>query len=375
MKIVQLYDHFQERGGVERVISMLANGWRARGHEVALVVRQGCIGQVYPLDPGVRRYSLRSSRPRGRFGRMLGYALDLVRLRRHRVVREADVVIANGPWCALLMLLAWRVPHRGRRSPAIILCDHNSPDAFGAATRWLGRRLYGLADDVVALTAQQANQYRPYASRVTVLPNPVEIPPASKLAQVAQSRILLAAGRLTPQKGYDLLLQAWHQANPGLPEYRLRIVGDGPEQAKLTALATELGVDDRVTFVPATDDLASHYTEAAAFILSSRHEGLPLVLLEALAHGLPVVAFDCDYGPRQVIRPGQNGLLCEPENPAALAAALLDALRDPAALDAMAAEARHSAQAYALPEVLDRWEALLVSLNVPAHQRPNSPPA
>ncbi|MCK9509664.1 MAG: glycosyltransferase [Pigmentiphaga sp.] len=362
MKIVQLYDHFQERGGVERVITMLANGWRDRGHEVALVVRHGKVREVYPLDAGIRRHSLRSLSPRGRLARLLRYLGDLPRLRRLRALREADVVIANGPWCALLMLLAWRLPGLRRRSPAIVLCDHNSPDAFGAITRWLGRRLYGWADGIVALTAQQAGQYRPYASRVEVLPNPVEIPPAGQLAQVAQSRILLAAGRLTPQKGYDLLLQAWRQASPQLPEYHLRIIGDGPERAALAALATQLQLDDRVSFVAATDDLASHYTAAAAFILSSRHEGLPLVLLEALAHGLPVIAFDCDYGPRQVIQPGRNGLLCEPGNPAALAAGLLDTLRNPSVLLAMAAAARCSAEAYALPGILDRWEHLLVEV-------------
>src|SRR5690606_30966763 len=92
------------------------------------------------------------------------------------------------------------------------------------------------------------------------------------------------------------------------------------------------------------------------------YEGFGLVMLEALAHGLPVIAFDCEYGPRLLVHDGKNGRLCEPGNPAALAQALRDTLQDPPALAAMAAEARRSAQAYALPAVLDRWEPLLASV-------------
>ncbi len=415
MKIVQLYDSYQVKGGVERVLSLLLNAWAGQGQEVTLLVRSGQVSGVYPLRPDVDTDTLGRPLRARRARRWLDYVRDWAALRRHPAIGAADIVIANGPWCGLLAILALKVGYRtggarlqappdgagerlvatstagGRGThgpvrcgrPALIVCDHNSPPAFGRLTRLACRLLYRKADCIIALTQAQRAHYRSFAHKVRVIPNPVapaqpapgltaaqpmaRIPaaqsaPRRSAAQPTRVPQVLAMGRLTRQKGFDLLLEAWAIVVQHAPEAHLTLVGEGEEQAALQRQALHLGIVRSVTFAPFTDDVARVYAAASLLVMSSRHEGLALVALEAQSHGLPIVSFDCEFGPREVITDGVDGVLCEPENVEALAEGMLRLLRDEAQRTAMSAAARESAKRYALPEVLPHWDAVFAAL-------------
>ena len=128
------------------------------------------------------------------------------------------------------------------------------------------------------------------------------------------SKIVLAVGRLTKVKGFDLLLQTWQKICESNKTWTLYIVGGGPEEESLKQLACDLGIESQVVFTGMTTDVTPYYEKSSLFCLSSRNEGLPMVLLEAQSYGLPIVTFDCDTGPSDLVQHNVNGFLVEPED-------------------------------------------------------------
>lgn len=219
------------------------------------------------------------------------------------------------------------------------------------AARW--------ADDVVVLTRRDTVLWREgttVRARLTAIPNMA--PPVAERPYPEASRLLLAAGRLTEQKGYDLLLRAWRivEQDRRSTGWALLIRGDGPDRAALLRQADGL---HHLTIVPATGDIDADYARAALFVASSRYEGLPMVLLEAMAAGVPVVAFDCETGPAEIVRDGETGFLVPPEEPEALAVALLELMDDPEQRQRMSGKSRQRAVDFQEGPIMEQWMALL----------------
>lgn len=362
MKITQLYDHFFIKGGVERVLALQLNAWAEKAHEATLLVREGSVSQVYPLSPLVEKVGMGHIPGAGRIRRVLNYILDVPTIRGHRAVREADIVIANGPWCALLAILALKFGRRTSLKPRLIVCDHNSPSAFGRLTRSAGRLLYSRADCVVAFTQAQRGYYAPFVRKVRVIPNPAEAPKAEDPPTLPPNRSVLAVGRLSRQKGFDQLLEAWSIVAGKVPDATLTIVGEGEERESLLLQAKKLGISQVVHLHPVTENISRYYQASSILAVSSRYEGLSLVLLEAQAHGLPIVSFDCEFGPREVVTDGVDGILCPAGDVASLANGLIRLLQRGEARQQMARAALASSEKYALPTVLARWDQLFEDL-------------
>ena len=357
MKIIQFYDSFNEKGGVERVISLLLNHWCTQ-HETSLLIRQGTVSSVYPLHQRVQRLTFGHALGSGRLKRLATYAKDVFAIRTHAAITSADILIANGPWCGLLAILALKLPGLRQAKPKVFVCDHNSPSAFGRLTQLASRVLYRYADGIISLTQDQSKHYQAFAKHIHLIPNPIapaepaETPPHQNASQA------LAVGRLTRQKGFDLLLQAWQLVVAQAPDACLNIIGEGPEQTALQQQIQSLKLAHRVKLLPFTNHISQAYYSASFLVLSSRYEGLGLVILEAQAHGLPVVSFDCNFGPREIISHEENGLLCPPESPEALAQAILRVLNQPGFRAQLAEGALRSSKQYAIESVGRAWEDL-----------------
>lgn len=318
MKRVVFFVSSMEGGGAERVASLLCNRWAKAGHDVTLVPTYSKGGTcVYPLDHRVRLAYLAD---RVGDARKTPWT-SLRRLAAMRgLVREAgaDVVVSFLTRVNVATLLATR----GLDVP-VVVSERVYPPEFpvGFVPERLRRWTYPWASTVVMQSQRGLEWVRetmPGAKGV-VIPNPCVHPlpgseprrdPSAHLAP--DRRVVLAAGRLSPQKGFDTLIEAFAPLAARYPEWDLVIAGDGEERPPLEAAVAENGLAGRVLLPGRVGNLSDWYARADVFAMSSRVEGFPNTLMEAMAHGLPAVSFDCDTGPADIIRDGVDGWLVPP---------------------------------------------------------------
>jgi len=214
-----------------------------------------------------------------------------------------------------------------------------------------------LADQTVVLTEKDAIDFKRLKSKkIEVIPNftSIGVTPPSK----CHDKVILAVGRHEPQKGFDMLIKAWSKVIA--PGWKLRIIGNGSKKQDNMQLAEELGVAETIEFKDATPMIAEEFQKASCFVLSSRFEGLVLVLIEAKMMGLPCISFDCPNSPAEIIHNEVDGILVPPENIDALAKTITSSLRDLSHLKQMGIMARQDAMArYSAEAIKSKWDNLL----------------
>jgi glycosyltransferase involved in cell wall biosynthesis len=347
-------------GGAERVMTLLAGALAARDHEVWLVTLTHCDDDFFPVDSRVRRLGLGLTGDSPNVLHGLCANARRVRALRHAVSTiDPHAVLSFVTSMNVLMLLAC-IGLRVR----MIISERVDPIAHEENRIWTALRspLYQFADVMVVQTESIARWFRRRLSRrtrVVVIPNPVtpqsEVEPYARKAEP----FLLAAGRLTHQKGFDLLIRAFGSATALTQDLQLVIAGEGPEAQSLRDLAAELGVGARVSFPGRVRELSRLLKSAVAFILPSRYEGFPNVLLEALAAGVPCVAADCPGATREILDNGAYGLLVPPEDSRALADAIRRMVTDSGLRTRFSQAGAGAVERYRLDHVVAEWERLL----------------
>ena len=195
---------------------------------------------------------------------------------------------------------------------------------------------------------------------VEVIPNPSPFMP-SQVSPLTEKRVI-AVGRYSHEKGFDLLLQAWAEVEKQCDDWCLDIYGDG-DTTSYKKLMDELGIDQRRCRLNGrTNDVEYEYCHSSLFVLSSRFEGFGMVIVEAMACGLPVVAFDCPWGPRSIIKDGEDGLLAENGNPSALAQGLISLMQDDDKRNMMSSKAQVHVRRFAIDQIALQWKQLFDSL-------------
>lgn len=195
---------------------------------------------------------------------------------------------------------------------------------------------------------------------VAVIPNPLSLLPSSISPQT--SKRVVAVARYSHEKGIDLLLQAWALVENRTEEWRLDVYGDG-DRNSYEHLAQMLGLDkSRYQLHERTDNVEKVYTESSLFMLSSRFEGFGMVIVEAMACGLPIVAFDCPWGPRSIISDGKDGLLVENGNVQEMADALVRLMADEPLRRSMGKTGVKNVQRFCLDNIAERWKVLFDGL-------------
>ena len=164
---------------------------------------------------------------------------------------------------------------------------------------------------VVTLTKQDVPFWQRYAQRIEVIPNMLTITPKGVLDY--GSKRVISAGRYMSEKGFDRLLEAWHNISNRFHDWQLYIFGNGDRQV-YQAIVDKYEMNDRVHLMTATTDIAVEFSKSSIYVMSSRYEGFGLVLAEAMICGLPCIAFDCPYGPREIIKDGEDGFLVKDGN-------------------------------------------------------------
>src|SRR4051794_20969187 len=269
---------------------------------------------------------------------------------------RAGVLLATRPALNLLALEA------RRPGLAVLGLGHMHYAAHSRASRARIRRRYPRLDGVVVLTEEDLDEYRRVldgSTRLVRIPNAVagQNGAVSDLARP----VIVAAGRLSPQKGFDRLIRAFAKVAPAHPGWVLSIFGRGPSRAALQQLIESHGLSGRVVLMGPSTDFQDHLAQASLFVLSSRFEGLPMVMLEAMRMGIPVVSFDCPTGPREVVSDGRNGILVPNGDIDALAAAIAELIADEDKRRRYGAAAARDAESYSLSEVGAQWEELFAA--------------
>ncbi|MEV7008401.1 glycosyltransferase family 4 protein [Streptosporangium sp. NPDC051022] len=251
-----------------------------------------------------------------------------------------------------------------RRKIVTIAQEHlhfeaHQPGIFEEIRQW-----YPRLNALVTLTEADERDYRAMLdrapTRVYTIGNGLAGGPRPRSRQ--ENRIVLAAGRLVPVKGYDRLLQAFAQVIQKRPDWKLRIYGEGRVADKLLRLSVKLRLHNNVMFMGPTGDIEGELAKASIHAVSSRFEGFGMTIIEAFACGVPVVSFDCPRGPREIITSGHDGLLVPPDDIDALAAGLLRMIDDDEGRRRMAENALGTAGNYAISMIAERWEKALADL-------------
>ncbi|WP_289009931.1 glycosyltransferase family 4 protein [uncultured Thermomonospora sp.] len=371
--------------GITRSVITQANALAAAGHQVEVVsLRRHSERPHFRLDPRVRMFPLIDDFDRDPSWWETAAALDersapllgsgharLKPPQRFSELEEREcaryvgelrdgVLVTTQPPLSLFAI-RYGSPHFVH-----IAQEHVNYDFYGQSMRQLMTEHFGKLDAIVTLTAADAAAYRRAfpADRggpvIRQIPNALHrwgFPPAP-----LDRPVISAVGRLQHEKGFDLLIEAFEQVAAAHPDWQLRIYGAGPLKPALRSMIEQRHLYNHVLLMGPSDDLDAEYPKSSLLVLSSRYEGFGLVLLEAMAHGLPVVAFDCPHGPGEIIDHGRTGLLVPPQDVAALAAAVGKLIDSPELRAELGAAGRRKAERYR-PEIIARqWEELFAEL-------------
>jgi glycosyltransferase involved in cell wall biosynthesis len=353
-------------GGAERVAIDLCCHLRDAGRDVMLLTLSGDMPDGYRPPEGVRRERLEARLlPPSLFHRLWYLVNRVVSIRRKIRSYRPDAVVTLIDKVNILVLFSLF----GTGIP-VVISERVHPAHNPIAPAWkLARRLiYPLARVVTVQTEDGAAWFRQHSSikHPVVIANAVRHlrdfdseagAPANHDAVPAQP-FVLAIGRLSKQKGFDLLLAAWRRAGLAAAGWRLVILGEGPDRQTLEEQAHSLGIGDKVDF-PGFVDIGPFLRKASFFVLSSRYEGFPNVLMEAMQVGLPCISFDCPSGPRDLVTNEQNGLLLPPQDVASLTAALARLAADPDLRKGLGDAAASVNEQFSQARIYGKWLALL----------------
>lgn len=347
-------------GGAERVVSRLANYWAENGQDVCVATIREEASDFYQLDDKVHRVAFNLGYSvRHKHQRYIKYAKTIFSTA--KIIREfkPDVVISfvtGMNFRALAVKPFFSMP--------FIISERTNPDkqkinARGARTR---RLIYGYADKVVFVSEGVMNAYPwlPERKKVVIYNPAISLPPADGNRSAEKS--IAALGRLHPVKGHDLLIQAFETIADHHPDWSLRIFGEGEFRGNLEQQIATSRVGDRIILEGFTRSPETSLRSAGIFVLSSRHEGFPNALVEAMSMGLPCISFDCPYGPAELITHGKNGLLVPPGDVHALASAMDSMIKDADGRNAMAAEAAAVTKRLEIGAIAKEWEDLVRAL-------------
>lgn len=225
------------------------------------------------------------------------------------------------------------------------------------------KRILKKYDRFVVLTRQDQEQWG-NMSNIVVIPNFIES--HSYVEYNYASKRIISVGRADYQKGFDMLLTAWNLIQRNIPEWKLVIIGGGDKHSLLRQI--EKFHINNVTLQPPTKDIVKEYHNSAFYVMSSRYEGLPLVLLEAMEAGLPIVSFACPCGPKDILMP-DFGRIVKPNNVKALASEMLECANNISWRQKASLSAVLASRDYEKENIMRRWDDLFNSLIIDKYDK------
>lgn len=255
-----------------------------------------------------------------------------------------------------VMFALWSMLSLKKKRAKTYACEHIAIKSFSKPIQCLKYLMLRYYDQVIVLTDKDHQVFSNWHISSTAIPNPVVY---KNYQRTQRHRQALAVGRLDHQKGFDLLLDVWQGFVSTNPEWKLVIAGDGELRQALEQQAKTLGISNSVNFVGKVSNINDYYRDSDMALMTSRYEGLPLVLLEAKSWSLPVVAYDCPTGPQEIINDQQDGFLVAMNDKQTFIEKMNQLAHDDALFYAMSANTQATALKFDGATIKQRWLSLV----------------
>ena len=336
-------------GGIERVLSIKINWLASHGYKVILVTyEQGCHPIILSLHPNVTIININTPiYSLSKYPLFLRY-FKYIRMKATFQSRLKDVVEEFHPDIVLTIAGCMNVIkeiYKSCKHAKIIMESHETYHSVTKEYMYrenpvlrIAAKLYdnqninilNRLNRIVTLTQGDADEWRKHISTpIEIITNPLTHYSVSITNSKRQYCRIIAAGRIEDVKGFDKLIKAFAIIADKCPQWRVDIFGKGSKESCLQSLIAQYRLENRIAILPPTKDIYIEYQKSDFYVLSSQHEGLGMVLLEAMSCGIPCLSFDCDYGPREIIKNGVTGLLVENGNNVKLAEGILWMINHP----------------------------------------------
>lgn len=373
MKIAYCIAGTCHSGGMERVLANKANYLAEHGYEVMIVTTdQRGEAPFFRLDERIKCYDIGINYEENNggsfFNKLIHYPGKQLRHRKRLTAllkrEKPDITISM--FCNDVSFMP-DIKDGGKKVLEIHFSkfkriQYGRKGLWKLADKWFSRqdeKWVRRFDKFVVLT-EEDRTYWGNIDNITVIPNARTFTP-DHMADM-ESRKVIAVGRYTFQKGFDRLVEAWRLVVSEFPDWKLEIIGDGEDRNLLKSMIERYGLEDSLSLVPTNSEIEKHYLDSSVYVMTSRYEGLPMVLLEAQAFGLPIVSFRCKCGPADVVEDGRTGFLVAEGDVEAFAMQLKKVMADVDLRRKMSENALVASQRFAVEPVMTRWGELFKSL-------------
>ncbi len=334
-------------GGAERVLSILVNKL-VNNHNVTIITLANN-KSFYPLDNKIKHIKLDLLKESKNILQSLLNSFNRIKILTKTIKQEnPDIVISFMTHTNILAIIASKIA-RGK----IIISERTAYDFYNSKILNLIRRIiYPFSDMLITQTKADKKNYT-FLKNIKVIYNPLE---TKECDTNKKDKIILGVGRLDNQKGFELLIEVFSQIKKD--DWKLIIVGDGQERNNLENLIKKLQAQN-IELIGKTKEIFKWYEKASIFVLSSKKEGFPNVLIEAMSCGCASIAFDCPYGPGEIIEDGVNGILVENQNQQRLKEAIERLINDKDLREKFSYEAIKVREKYSVEKIVKEWEKVI----------------
>ncbi len=377
MKIVYCTDSICYLGGIQNVTITKANGLAQMGHQVWIIVTDNKYPPLHSVDPKVQVINLDINYFEDDWKSKF-YVIKsiLIKRKKHKkaiakVLNDInpDIIISTGTSEKNFL------PNIRLNSTPIFIREIHFQKGYRLShARSLFEKIMAIIgnwydyswninkyDQIVILTNEDKELNWKNNSKVSVISNPVTFDTNIKTAPLTNKKII-TAGRLVYQKNYKFLINTWKIVDQKHPDWQLEIWGDGVLKNELSKLINTLGLNNKVLLMGYTNDVISQMQKASGYVLSSLFEGMPLVLIEAMSCGLPIVSYTCRCGPKDLIEHGKNGFLCEVNDETKLAEYICSIIEDDRLRIRMGQASKKKSEEFRIEKIATQWINLFQTL-------------
>ncbi len=354
MKICFLIYNNSRAGGSERVTSLIANGLSNKGHEVHILNICGKNKSFYKLNKNIKMETI--YKDKDKINHKAKYFNIVKKIYKYYKNNKIDISIE-----IFASLSLYIFPIKKKLKIKNITWEHFNFFSNEGMNKIARKLACKFSNEIVTLTKEDMYAYKNNIKNIRAKldyiynPTPFENPEKSKL----NSSIVLTVGRLTYQKGYDILLDVWKKVEEKNNKLELQIVGDGEDKSKLQEKAKSLKLK-KVVFVGVTSEIHKYYKNALMYVSTSRFEGLPMCMIEAQTFGLPIISFEYKNGPREIIQDGKTGFIIKDYNIGEMAKKIIELAKDKQRIKEFSDNI--SIENFKLEEIIEKWQKTIEKL-------------